>query len=167
MKSLGLETTVEKNTSSNYMTGDINDDAYKIFLTKKFNIEFNQALNKYIVGDKLLNNMEEALEYADEINKNQIEIEKTNKQPEDLSRDEFLASKGIDSEKFQIALNNNKPVKAIDYIITCNLCETKNWHLKTECRNCGLPIILEIYYRKTSFSKKEAFFVKKTLDLNL
>ena len=82
MRNLRWELTAGKNiTTGNIpttsMIGNLNDDAYKIFLTKKFNIEFNQALNKYIVVDKLLNSIDEALKYADKINKNEININQT------------------------------------------------------------------------------------------
>ena len=42
----------------------IDNDAYKIFLVKKYAIEKNVALDKFIVGEKLFNSIEEALIYA-------------------------------------------------------------------------------------------------------
>ncbi len=45
-------------------TKDINDDRYKIFLTKKYAIEKNDVLNKFICNEKLFGTVEEALNYA-------------------------------------------------------------------------------------------------------
>jgi hypothetical protein len=42
----------------------IDNDAYKIFLVKKYSIEKNVALDKFIVGERLFNSIEEALIYA-------------------------------------------------------------------------------------------------------
>lgn len=42
----------------------LENDAYKIYLTKKFDINFNNALNKFICGDKLFDNVDEALHHA-------------------------------------------------------------------------------------------------------
>lgn len=42
----------------------LENDAYKIFLVKKYLIEKNDALDKFIVGDRLFNSIEEALSYA-------------------------------------------------------------------------------------------------------
>ena len=39
-------------------------DAYKIFLTKKYSIARNDALNKIICKDKLFDSIDEALNYA-------------------------------------------------------------------------------------------------------
>lgn len=48
--------SIEKKTLEN--------DSYKIFLVKKFKIEHNSVLNKYIVGDSLFGTVDEALEAA-------------------------------------------------------------------------------------------------------
>ena len=60
-------------TSLNFsgFTGDksLDNDAYKIYLSKKYTIEKNDALGKIIVKDKLFGSIEEALRYADECEK--------------------------------------------------------------------------------------------------
>jgi len=43
---------------------DVTSNAYIIFLTKKFNIEFHDALKKYIVKDELFENLNDALKFA-------------------------------------------------------------------------------------------------------
>jgi hypothetical protein len=43
---------------------DTKNDAYKIYLTKKYDIAFNSTLNKFICENKLFDNVEEALEYG-------------------------------------------------------------------------------------------------------
>ena len=50
-------------------TGDKNleNNAYKIFLTKKYLIEKNEALGQFISQDELFNTIEEALEYANNL----------------------------------------------------------------------------------------------------
>jgi hypothetical protein len=48
---------------------DLNNDEYKIFLTKKYKIQFNDALGKFIVKDKLFDAIADALIYADELEK--------------------------------------------------------------------------------------------------
>ena len=50
-------------------TKDLNSDAYKIFLTKKYGVEKNEALGKIICGDKLFDNAEDALSYANDCEK--------------------------------------------------------------------------------------------------
>jgi hypothetical protein len=48
----------------------LDNDSYLIFLTKKYAIEKNGVLDKFICAEKLFNNIEEALGYADELEKN-------------------------------------------------------------------------------------------------
>jgi len=48
-------------------SGDITNDAYRIFLTKKYGIEKNLALNKIICGNSLFDNIDDALIYADSL----------------------------------------------------------------------------------------------------
>jgi hypothetical protein len=43
------------------------NDAYKIYLTKKYDIAFNSTLNKFICENKLFDNVEEALEYGKDL----------------------------------------------------------------------------------------------------
>jgi len=44
---------------------DIHDGKYQLFLTRKYGIEKNSALEKYVVGDDLFATLEDALAYAD------------------------------------------------------------------------------------------------------
>jgi hypothetical protein len=44
---------------------DLNNDSYKIYLVKKYEIEKNNALEKFICKDRLFDSIIEALEYAD------------------------------------------------------------------------------------------------------
>jgi hypothetical protein len=66
-------TTVINPTSHNLseFTGDksLANDAYKIFLAKKYTIEKNDALGKIIVKDKLFESIDEALSFADSLEK--------------------------------------------------------------------------------------------------
>ena len=50
-------------------TRDLGNDGYKIFLVKKYKIEKNDALGKMIVGDRLFDTIDEALAYADGLEK--------------------------------------------------------------------------------------------------
>ena len=43
---------------------ELSNDAYKIFLTKKYGIERNEALGKIICSNKLFENIDEALKFA-------------------------------------------------------------------------------------------------------
>jgi hypothetical protein len=46
---------------------DTKNDAYKIYLTKKYDIAFNSTLNKFICENKLFDNVEEALKYGKDL----------------------------------------------------------------------------------------------------
>lgn len=48
------------------VVADLSSDAYKIFLVRKYKIERNDALAKVIVGDRLFDDIEAALRFADE-----------------------------------------------------------------------------------------------------
>lgn len=48
---------------------DLNSDAYKIYLTKKYDIQKNVALGKYITSDKLFDEIGDALIYANALEK--------------------------------------------------------------------------------------------------
>lgn len=45
---------------------DLSADAYKIYLTRKYKIERNDVLDKFIVGDRLFEDIDAALRFADE-----------------------------------------------------------------------------------------------------
>ena len=48
---------------------ELSNDSYIIFLTKRFDIEKNEVLGKYIVSNKLFTTLEEALEAGDQLYK--------------------------------------------------------------------------------------------------
>lgn len=48
---------------------DVRSEAYQLYLTKKFNIEKNTVLEKYVVADQLFNTLEDALKHTDILNK--------------------------------------------------------------------------------------------------
>ncbi|QVL45162.1 MAG: hypothetical protein KFB94_07805 [Methylophilaceae bacterium] len=56
-------------SSSNWQEDsyDLNSDSFKIFLTKKYGIEKNEALGKVICNNQLFNTIDEALKHAGEI----------------------------------------------------------------------------------------------------
>jgi ribosomal protein L40E len=46
---------------------ELSNDSYLIYLTKKYRIEFNSALSKFICNDKLFLTSDEAVEHAHEL----------------------------------------------------------------------------------------------------
>ena len=60
---------IEKNTPLYEGDKSLSSDEYKIYLVKKYSIEKNEALGKVIVKDKLFNSIDEALSYADGLEK--------------------------------------------------------------------------------------------------
>jgi len=61
---------------------DLDNDAYKIFLTKTYCIEKNDALGKFICGDKLFDNLDAVLNFAH----NDYDGEKSSKEAEIYER---------------------------------------------------------------------------------
>jgi len=51
---------------------DLSNSAYQIYLTKKFNIEKNSTLNKFIVQDSLFDTLEDALNFASNLHENDL-----------------------------------------------------------------------------------------------
>ena len=62
-----INNTIEtKNLVSTFNgSKDLTNDAYVIFLTKKYDIEFNKTLQQYIIDNKLFETINDALKYAD------------------------------------------------------------------------------------------------------
>lgn len=60
---------LEKNTPVYSGDKSLSSDEYKIYLVKKYSVEKNEALGKVIVKDKLFNSIDEALSYADTLEK--------------------------------------------------------------------------------------------------
>jgi hypothetical protein len=52
----------------------LSNDSYKIYLTKKYNIEKNDVLSKFICSDKLFDTVDDALTYAMQIDAKSSEI---------------------------------------------------------------------------------------------
>ena len=46
---------------------NLGNDSYVLFLTKNYDIQINGVLNKYVVGERLFNTLEEALEAGDRL----------------------------------------------------------------------------------------------------
>lgn len=59
-------TEVKTTSDSNLWQGekDINDDSYKLYLVKKYNIDKNTTLEKYVIENKLFATIEDALSFA-------------------------------------------------------------------------------------------------------
>jgi hypothetical protein len=86
----------------------LTNDAYKIYLVKKYGIEKNEALGKFIVGEKLFNSIEEALSYVSGIEETPISSQSQNT---DIQNDNHQNRKIIDSEdalNYGITSNNGK-----------------------------------------------------------
>lgn len=72
----------------NTFTGpaDTSNDSYNIYLTKQYKIEKNEVLSKFIVGDKSFDEVQGALNYAHELDKEKSAIKKSK-----LNKDGSLA----------------------------------------------------------------------------
>jgi len=64
---------------------DLSNDSYLIYLTKKYKIEFNSALDKFMCEDKLFTSSEEALAFANSIDINEKSVKKSS-----LDKDNFV-----------------------------------------------------------------------------
>lgn len=93
----------------------LDNDAYKIYLTKRYDINFNNTLNKYICSDKLFDNVDDALLYA-----------------RDLNWKEYGITDGI------IKANENYDGKII-----CPICNAQNDSERKECRFCKYELITD------------------------
>lgn len=84
-----------KSSSVSTLTFDgdksLTNDAYKIYLAKKYEIEKNEALGKFIVSDKLFSSIEEALIYASGIDEGS-----TASQSEKISTENSVTQKKMD-----------------------------------------------------------------------
>lgn len=135
------QTIKSNNFIKEFKNENLDNEAYKIFLVKNYNIEFNKELDRYIVIDRLFNNIDDALIYASESYQTTIINQNNNIIENDV---QIQNNNDVDyNEKFQVALKENKPVKAVNSLVSCNFCQTNNWYEKKECKNCGLPIILQ------------------------
>jgi hypothetical protein len=85
--------TEEPQTNQKLFQGEmtLDNDGYKIFLVKKYSIEKNVALDKFIVGERLFNSIEEALSYA-----SGIDERSTPSQSQNISTQNIDTQKKID-----------------------------------------------------------------------
>lgn len=60
-------------------TKTLDNDSYKIYLTKKFQIQKNEALGKFICIDKLFDSVDEALSYASQCDGASVQVVKDKK----------------------------------------------------------------------------------------
>jgi hypothetical protein len=89
-------TSTTKNIDKFEGEANISLPAYQLYLTRKFNIEKNSTLEKYIIGDQVYNHLDEALSASDVMYKMELEKEK--------SRLLKLESIRLAEEKFKLEL---------------------------------------------------------------
>jgi hypothetical protein len=53
---------------------DLNSDSYKLYLGKKYEIQRNDLFQKFECREKLFESLEDALEFADELDKDEISV---------------------------------------------------------------------------------------------
>lgn len=56
---------------------DLNDDAYKLFLSKKYDIQKNDVFGKFVCREKMFPSIEEALAYAHQLEQESTAIRKS------------------------------------------------------------------------------------------
>lgn len=86
----------------------LTNDAYKIYLVKKYGIEKNEALGKFIVSDKLFNSIEEALSYVSVIEETPISSQAQNTDSQNLNHQNRKIIDSEDALNYGITLNNGK-----------------------------------------------------------
>lgn len=64
---------------------NLNNDSYLIYLTKKYKVEFNSGLNKFVCDEKLFTTSEEALAHAHEIDATAKQVKKST-----LDKDNYI-----------------------------------------------------------------------------
>ncbi len=96
----------------------LNSDSYKIFLVKKFGIEKNEALGKFICDNKLFTTIDEALAHANNLDKNltedttpqiiEVDLSKEDKPKKELQDSQYSDSQNErESSKSDTNLNRN------------------------------------------------------------
>jgi hypothetical protein len=95
----------------------LDNDAYKIYLTRQYSIEHNSVLGKYISQDKLFDTVDEALNYAKE----------------------------VDWKRFGIVDGVVKAKIFGDGQLICPKCHTKNDPKRKNCRYCNYELIAGDY----------------------
>jgi len=76
----------------------IQNDSYKIYLTKKFKFEKNEILGKIICEDALFDNIEDALNHAARLDTEQFILEQSKMQSEDFPLAEQAAPDQLEME---------------------------------------------------------------------
>ena len=123
---------------------NLDSDAYKIFLTKKYGIEKNEALGKIICGDKLFDNAEDALSYANNcekvaeqnlIKKNTSNIEYERNTPTVLNTDALIQSANTRIKAFTYAVIAFAVVAGIVAVIN-----SKNENEETGVKNSTVNV---------------------------
>jgi flagellar motility protein MotE (MotC chaperone) len=73
--SIGAEVSLNSKASNDLFQDepDLASDKYQLYLTKKFDIQKNATLEKYVVLDKLFQTLKEALEYAHGLSQKLVE----------------------------------------------------------------------------------------------
>jgi hypothetical protein len=84
----------------------LTNDAYKIYLVKKYGIEKNEALGKFIVSDKLFNSIEEALSYTSGVEEVLISYDAENIDTHNINHQNKRIFDSEDALKYGITLNN-------------------------------------------------------------
>lgn len=95
----------------------LDNDAYKIYLTRQYSIEHNSVLGKYISQDKLFDTVDEALNYAKE----------------------------VDWKKFGIVDGIVKAKIFGDGQLICPKCYVRNEPTRKNCRYCDYELIAGDY----------------------
>ena len=67
---------------------DTSNDSYRLWLVRKYGIEKNDTLGKFIVGTSVLNDLEEALSFADNLERADIEAKKQSRVAEERAQAE-------------------------------------------------------------------------------
>lgn len=93
----------------------LENDAYKIYLTKCYEISFSDALKKYICADRLFEDVDGALLYAKE----------------------------LDWERNNIVDGVVKASENYDGQVICPICNAGNSNERTSCRACGYTLVIE------------------------
>jgi hypothetical protein len=114
-----IDNSIVAKTTNPDIVGNLDDDAYKIYLVKKFEVEFNDVLKKHIFNQKLYDSIDDVIKAMHEAELKIIEISKEKnkkvKNNEDIQSISqamtYLRSKNIEVKisdgKYSISNNGN------------------------------------------------------------
>ena len=123
---------IEKIEDKKYIFKDgesnLNNDAYQLYLVKKYSISKNQVLSKFVLGNKLYENIEDVLNAA-KILDSSINKEKKNSELSEMSPKNFNQKTDLDSDidnafnylilnKFSVIKKTHYRVPRLQYIIS-------------------------------------------------